>query len=137
MAYEQWNWSFFGYQRLDGGKPVQDWFDGLPDDAKKEARETIGYLQQLPNHLWKKPHFDPLGGEDVTEIRFETATHTYRIYGYAGGPSRARQLYILLFGHDKKVRNDTKGKSEATKRRAEIDRGAATFHPFEFFRKTG
>jgi hypothetical protein len=48
MAYEQWNWSFFGYQRLDGGKPVQDWFDGLPDDAKKEAREKSDIYNNSP-----------------------------------------------------------------------------------------
>lgn len=49
MSYEVWNWRFFGLTWSTGNKPVQDWFDLLPDDAKDEARDTFGYLQHLPN----------------------------------------------------------------------------------------
>jgi len=133
MDYAEWNWRFFGFQWLNDNKPVQDWFDGLLDDAKEELRDTIGHLQHLPPHLWKKPQFDPLTGEDVTEVRFETATHFYRIYGYYG-PKGQRQSFTFLLGNDKKIRNDTKGKREASKRRGYIERGEAKVHRFEFYR---
>ena len=132
MAYEDWNWQFCGFQWPNGNKPVQDWFDGLLDDAKEELRDTIRYLQHLPYHLWKKPQFDRLAGEDVTEVRFDTATHTYRIYGYCG-PKGQRQSFVFLHGNDKKIRNDPKGKSEATKRLGHIERGEAGVHGFEFY----
>jgi Phage derived protein Gp49-like (DUF891) len=134
MPYEQWNWRFFGFQWLNGNTPVQDWFDGLPQDAKDAAIDTFGYLQQSPITAWKKPKFDPLKGEEVNEVRFETNEHTYRIYGYYGPESLGRQVFTLLLGHDKKVRNDAEGKREATKRKHYIEQGKATVHAFEFTR---
>jgi hypothetical protein len=133
---QEWNWQFFGFQWLNGNKPVQDWFDGLPDDAKDEARDTIGYLRYLPPHLWKRPRFDPLSGEDVTEVRFDTATNTYRIYGFFGGLDDKRQIYTFLYGADKKTRNDLKGKREASKLRRIVERKEATVHRFEFYRES-
>ena len=133
MAYEEWNWRFFGFQWLSNSKPVQDWFDGLLEDAQNALRDRIGYLQHLPRHLWKKPQFDPLAGEDVTEVRFETATHYYRVYGYFG-PKGERQSFVFLLGSDKKTRNDKAGKREASKRRSCIERGEAKVHRFEFYR---
>ena len=63
MAYKEWNWQFYGLQWANGNKPVQEWFDGLPEDAKEELRDTIRHLQHLPYHLWKKPQFDRLAGQ--------------------------------------------------------------------------
>jgi Phage derived protein Gp49-like (DUF891) len=135
MAYEQWNWRFFGFQWLNENKPVQDWFDRLPQDALDAARDTFGYLQHSPIAAWRKPKFDPLKGEEVNEVRFETESHTYRIYGYYGPASLGRQVFTLLYGHDKKVRNDAEGKREATKRKWHVERGEAKTHPFEFYRE--
>jgi hypothetical protein len=132
MAYEDWNWQFCGFQWPNGNRPVQDWFDGLLDDAKEELRDTIRHLQHLPYHLWKKPQFDRLAGEGVTEVRFDTATHVYRIYGYCG-PKGQRQSFVFLLGNDKKARNDPKGKAEAAKRLGYIERDQATVHGFEFY----
>jgi hypothetical protein len=135
MPYEAWNWRFFGFMWLTGSRPVQEWFDLLSDDAKYEARDTFGYLQHLPLASWKKPKFDLLKGEEVSEVRFETETHVYRIYGYYGPSKLGRQVYTLLYGHDKKLGNDAKGKREATKRRKAIGRGDAKVHEFEFSRQ--
>ena len=134
MSYESWNWRFFGFMWLTENKPVQEWFDLLPDDAKDEARDTFGYLQHLPIAAWKKPQFDPLKGEEVSEVRFETATHFFRIYGYYGPNRLGRQVYTLLIGHDKQTRNDKAGKREAAKRRRAIERGEGSVHQFEFYR---
>ena len=136
MTFDSWNWRFFGLLWSTDNKPVQDWFDLLPEDAKDEARDTFGYLQHLPIAAWKKPQFDPLKGEEVSEVRFETATHFFRVYGYYGPNSRGRQVYTLLLGHDKKSRNDKAGKREATKRKRSLDRGDAQTHEFEFYRAT-
>jgi hypothetical protein len=135
MTYAEWDWQFLGLQWLNKNQPVQEWFDGLPDEAQAELRDTIRHLQHLPPHLWKKPQFDHLAGEDVTEVRFETATHFYRIYGYFG-PKGERQSFTFLLGNDKKIRNDIKGKREATKRRGFVERGEATVHGFGFYRRT-
>ncbi len=126
-----WNWRFFGFQWLNGNKPVQDWFNSLPDEAKDEGRDVIAYLRHLPSHLWKRPQFDPLGGEDVSEIRFSTAAQVCRFYGF-NWPTGQRQVYTLLHGVTKKVSNDTKGKSEASKRRKYLENGQASVHGFEF-----
>lgn len=136
MAPETWNWRFFGFQWANDGQPVQDWFDLLPQDAKDEALDTIGYLQHLSLAAWKKPKFDPLGGEEVSEVRFETNSHTYRIYGYYGPSGYGRQVYTFLYGHDKHVRNDKKGKREASKRKGFIERGEATVHEFKFIQES-
>jgi hypothetical protein len=134
MSYDAWNWRFFGLMWLTENRPVQEWFDLLPEDAKEEARDTFGYLQHLPIACWKKPQFDPLKGEEVNEVRFETATHFFRVYGYYGPNALGRQAYTLLLGHDKQTRNDKAGKREATKRKRSIERGDARVHQFEFYR---
>jgi len=134
MIYELWNWRFFGLEWLNGNRPVQDWFDGLPVEAKDEARDTFGYLEHSPITAWKKPKFDPLRGEEVSEVRFGTETHTYRIYGCYGPDYLGRQVFSLLYGHDKKTGNDREGKREATKRRRLVERREAVVHAFEFYR---
>lgn len=102
----------------------------------EERRSTRVPLKagHLPIAAWKKPQFDPLKGEEVSEVRFETATHYFRVYGYYGPTVLGRQVYTLLFGHDKQTRNDTSGKREATKRKRSIERGDAKTHKFEFYR---
>lgn len=133
MAYEQWNWRFFGFEWLNGNRPVQDWFDELLPDAKNEARDTFGYLQHSPIATWRKPKFDPLKGEEVSEVRFATETHTYRIYGYYGPDYLGRQVFSLLYGHDKKTGNDREGKREAKKRRHLVEQRKANVQPFKFY----
>src|SRR4029077_1388100 len=134
MAYAIWNWRFFGFQWLNGNEPVQIWFDGLPRDARGEALDTFGYLQHSPITAWRKPRFDPLKGEEISEIRFYTDAHTYRVYGYFGPSYLGRQVFTFLYGHDKKTSNDVDGKREATKRKRDIERQKATVHKFEFVR---
>jgi hypothetical protein len=128
---EIWNWTFRGFETLVGNRRVvQDWFDGLPENASNEAKDTIGYLQHTPIHQWKSPHFEKLE-EGLSEVRFRLGKVRYRIYGYFG-PAGYRQSYTFLHGTDKKVSNDLSGKNTAKDRMAQIARREASFHEFEF-----
>jgi hypothetical protein len=137
MAFESVKWTFYGYVTPAGGRDVQDWFNGLPEEARDEARDTLAYLQQLPPSQWVRTDFAPLG-DDIAEIRFkvnvEHEQRIYRIYG-TFWPEGLRYSFTFLIGKDKKVKNDKHGKSEAIKRLKKLklphnDRG--TVHEFEF-----
>ena len=129
-----WSWRFKGYVSLAHNKPVQDWFTNLPDnEAKDDARETIGMLQHLPNHLWKRPQFDQLD-DGISEIRFKSAAGQYRFYGYFG-PEGDRQSYTLLHGAQKKKWRDADSERVAAKRRDQIERKEATIHEYKFYER--
>ena len=78
-------WTFFGFETLARGRPVQEWYDALPGEARDEAQDTIVYLQKLPLRLWALPEYEPLG-EGLSEIRFKVNSLNliYRIYGSFG-----------------------------------------------------
>src|SRR5689334_10910857 len=99
-----WSWTFFGFESPGSNWPVQDWFDGIPEDAKADARDILGDLQHLPNHLWRRPEFDQLEN-GISEIRFDGRAGTFRFYGYFG-PKGQRQIYTLLHGAMKKKSKD-------------------------------
>ncbi len=132
---ETWIWIFLGFESADAGRPVQVWFDNLPEDHKDEVLDLLIYLQRVTNSLWRKPEFDPLiGAGDISEIRVPNirgskGSTTYRIYGYFGPK---KHNYTFLHGTDKKARNDKHGKRIANDRLDELRRGAATVHEFEF-----
>jgi hypothetical protein len=137
MALETVKWTFYGYVTPAGGKDVQEWFDGLPEEAQDEARHTLVYLQQLPPNQWSRPEFAPLG-DDIAEIRFkvnvEHQQHTYRIYG-TFWPEGQRHSFTFLIGKDKKVKNDKRGKKEAVKRLKKLKLPryeGGIVHEFEF-----
>lgn len=121
------------------GRPVQSWYDNLPEDAKDEIRDLLNYLQKLTSSLWRRPEFDELDGAggiselrppDITlEVAGELETLTFRIYGYFG-PTEG--VYTFLHGARKDVKNDTRGKRVARKRLQQLERGEATTHEFEF-----
>jgi phage-related protein len=124
----EWNWRFRGFETLGGDRVVQKWFDGLPEDAKEEFQDILGYLQRVANHLWQRPRFDQL--EDrISEVRAKAQSGVYRMYGYFG-PSR--ETYTFLHGTEKKVRNDAKGKRTAKDRLRQLERNEARTHEFEF-----
>jgi hypothetical protein len=127
---EKWLWRFLGFQTLAGNQPVQDWFDGLDDDARNDLLDTLGDLQVLPNHLWLRPKFDQLE-DDISEIVGWTASDELRIYGYFPGQ---RQTYTFLHGKSKKVGNDKQGKRTAKERLKLLRRNEATTHEFKFSR---
>ena len=129
---EQVSWTFYGYQTPAGGKEVQEWFNGLLEEEKDEAGDTIGYLQKLPVDQWGKPKFAPLG-DGLSEIRFKvnTVNKFVRIYG-CFWPKGRRFSYSLLLGAEKKKKNPRRDVAEARKRMSRLERDEASVHEFEF-----
>jgi len=126
-----------GFESLSGDRPVQLWFDTLPDDDRYEILDLLNMLSNVTSKQWTRPEFDRLEGAGgiseirVPELRSASGSVTYRIYGYFGPVSRQ---YCFLYGTDKKVRNDEKGKRIAKNRLDELQDGAARVHEFAFLR---
>ena len=126
-------WVFHGYVTPAGTREVQDWFDSvLHEEERDEAKDTIGYLQILPLHQWKKPEYSLLG-EGLSELRFKvnSLNRTYRVYGFFW-PKGRRHSYTFLLGRDKKVKNARADVAEARKRKVSVENGKANVHEFEF-----
>jgi putative component of toxin-antitoxin plasmid stabilization module len=122
---KQWNWTFLGFETPAGNRPVRDWINGLLEDARDELVDVLLQLQIRPNNEWAPEHFKPLE-DGISELRFKTATHKYRIYGCL----EENQTYIMLVGTDKKVSNQKNAKDLAKERRSQLQRGEARTHPF-------
>ena len=45
---------FFGFESPGRNRPAQEWFDGLPEDARDDATDLLGNMQHLPNHSLAK-----------------------------------------------------------------------------------
>ena len=130
MDRPTWNWTFHGFEGPTGDRPVSNWIALLPDEARDELVDSLVYMQKRPNSEWAAEHFKSL--EDaLSEIRFRTSTHTYRIYGYFG-PKGCHQTYTFLVGTEKKVSNQRDAKRLAKTRRGQIERGEARTYPFTF-----
>jgi hypothetical protein len=141
MSVEKtWRWEFLGFESLAEGRPVQAWFDALPEDPEHyEITDLLDSLQKTNDRLWPEEVFDPLrGASGISEIRipnircFRDGKYkiiTYRIYGFFGPRNHC---YTFLHGTDKDVKNDTIGKQIAEGRLDEIRGGLATVHKFEF-----
>ncbi len=136
MAYD-WKWTFLGFESSGEGRPVQTWFDALPEEEKDEIRDTLVYLKKITLRRWPEASYDPLlGAGGISEIKVAefrglrngvVQRITLRIYGFFGPKDHGRS-YTFLHGTDKKVRNDTKGKSIGKRRLDELLRGEATVH---------
>jgi Phage derived protein Gp49-like (DUF891) len=131
---EPWRWQFLGFQSAEG-RPVQSWFNGLPDNDRYEILDLLNTLANVTDKLWRRPEFDPLEGAGgiseirVPGIRSESGSMTYRIYGYFGPEKRQ---YCFLHGTNKKEKNDEEGKSIAKNRFDQLKRRKATVHKFAF-----
>ena len=132
---EPWKWLFLGFCSDDQGRPVQSWFDGLPENDRYEILDLLNTLANVTDRLWRRPEFDPLEGAGgiseirVPDIRSGSGSITYRIYGYFGPGSHE---YCFLHGTDKKEKNDKGGKSIARNRLDQLKHGEATVHKFAF-----
>jgi hypothetical protein len=129
MRRGQWHWTFYGFETPAGNRPVRDWVNGLSEDGLDELVDVLAYMQVRPNTEWSPENFKPLEN-GLSEIRFETEDHWYRIYG-CFGPER--QEYTFLHGTTKKVKNDKDGKKLASDRRDQLQPGArvrARVHQF-------
>jgi hypothetical protein len=96
----------------------------------------------MVNTQWKRPEFDPLGGEQkISELRpgdvsiedeeGNVQTFTCRLYGFFG-PRDQKNAYTFLHGTRKGEKNDKTGKRVANARLQQIEDGDATVHEFEF-----
>ncbi|SRR5258708_37098889 len=129
-------WTFLAFESIKDGKPVQVWFDGLPEDHRDEVRDRLGFLQVIPRSDWDDPYFDPLNGEggEISEIRFDPikcakGKFYYRIYGFFG--LEEEESYKFLHSVNKQRRNDRHGKAKTKQRLGELHNGAAKLHPFD------
>ena len=67
---DTWNWTFLGFESLKEGRPVQTWFDGLPEEEKDEIRDTLVYLEKIVDRRWPEASYDPLSGAGgISEIK--------------------------------------------------------------------
>src|SRR5258708_8249408 len=132
---EPWKWQFLGFRSDAEGRPVQSWFDYLPENDRYEIVDLLNTLANVDKSLWRRPDFDPLEGAGgiseirVPPIRSESGCITYRIYGYFGPGNRE---YCFLHGTDKKEKNDKEGKAIARNRLDELKSGKAAVHKFAF-----
>src|SRR5580700_8568548 len=125
-----WNWTFLGFETAQKNRLVQDWFDGLPEIAQDEARDTLTYLRRASIIEWKRPRFSLLE-DGISEVRFSVEGKTYRIYG-CFWPENVQQSYTFLHGTDKKVSNDTHGKGIAKDNLGKLKRKEGNTHRFKF-----
>jgi hypothetical protein len=137
---KRWHWGFRAFESAQEGHPVQDWFDGLPQEVKDEICDLLGYLENMTDRIWKRPGFDPLKPEKFSELRADDVpveteegikTFYCRMYGFFG-KGQNRQSFIFLHGTAKEQRNDRQGKRIARQRLAQLNAGKATTHEFEF-----
>jgi hypothetical protein len=140
MAHDKtWRWEFWGFQSAADRRPVQAWFDGLPQDDKEETEDLLNQVRNFTHRQWPEWVFDPLKGEGgiseikVPEIRsFRGGKYvviTYRIYGYFGPE---KHCYTFLHGTDKDEKNDRIGKRIAQERLNAIRTQIADAHRFVF-----
>jgi len=126
MRRGEWHWTFYGFETPAGNRPVRDWINTLPEDAVDELVDVLAYMQVRPNTEWSPENFKPLENS-LSEIRFSSQDHWFRIYG-CFGPER--QEYTFLHGTNKKVKNDKDGKKLAADRHQQLQRTEARVHEF-------
>jgi len=146
IVKQTWRWQFLSFESLAEGRPVQNWFDSLPDEDKWEITDLLDGLQKITDRRWpdegKDRVFDALqGAGGISEIRFpnikcvrngKVKIITYRIYGFFGP---YKQCYTFLHGAEKEAKNDKPGKATAKRRLDELQRwglaaGLVSVHKF-------
>jgi hypothetical protein len=122
-------WIFYGFCSSAGNRLVQEWFDGLEGEVRDEIQDSLLYYEKVERNLWRRPGFDELGGEGISEFQFKAARKWYRIYGDYGP---GRHEYTFLHGCNKKVGNDTAGKRAARERKKQLERKEASAYEFRW-----
>jgi hypothetical protein len=122
-------WKFYGFRTAAANEVVQDWFDSCGDDLRDEIRDSLLYYENIERHLWKRPGFDELGGEGISEFQFKASGIWCRMYGDFGPK---RHEYAFLFGGQKKLKNDKAGKRVAKERKKQLERNEASVHEFRW-----
>ena len=78
---------------LSGGKPIQDWYDGLSDRAQQLVNNILKTNQKIENHLnwmgWRKYlKGGQMKGQGIWELGFSD-DRAYRLLGIFDGQKRA------------------------------------------------
>lgn len=121
-------WTFFGFVTPAGNRAIQKCFDDLPEETRDEIRDVLRYHEVSERHLWRRPAFDELGGEGISEFRFVKVG--YRMYGDFGPPGRHN--YTFLWPAEKRVKSDRHAKDQAKRRNGQLERGEASVDVFEW-----
>ncbi len=79
--------------------------------------------------MWRRPLFDELGDEGISEFRFKVNGIWYRIYGDYGPE---RHEYTFLNAGSKAVKNDKSGKKVAKERKKQLKRNEGSVHVFRW-----
>jgi hypothetical protein len=120
-------WTFSAYVTPAGGRIVQEWYDGLPEEEHDELQDTFNYLSITPD--WRRPEFDKVR-PPLHEVRAKAnqANHWVRVYGIFGN---VRREFVLLYGNQsKKTGHDAKGQQVAIDRHNLLKSGKASKHGF-------
>ena len=122
-------WILYGFVTAAENQVVQEWFDGLAEEIREEIHDSLMYHVQVERHLWRRPGFDELGEEGISEFQFKAEGAWYRIYGDFGPE---RHEYTFFHGCEKKVKNDKAGKRVAKARQKQLRQNEGSTHIFRW-----
>ncbi|GHS89825.1 toxin RelE [Campylobacterota bacterium] len=109
MADAAWQINF--YRRGNGSSPVEEWLDGLSNEARAEIAWTLNLLKQHGIML-KKPYVAPIG-EKMFEVRAKDSNGIYRILYFA----HIDKTFMMLHGFTKKTAKTPRKDIEIAKKR--------------------
>jgi hypothetical protein len=122
-------WTFAGYVTEAGGRVVQEWYDGLPEEEHDELQDTLLYL--LVTKDWRRPKFDKVT-HPLHEIRSKANQRNHEIRVYGAFSSEVRKQFTLLYGNEAKKRSaDHAGQEVSLKRLSLLNQGKASTHEFD------
>jgi hypothetical protein len=118
-------WRFLDYISPAGTNKIQEWYDGLPDDAQAEFDVTLRLLAGQREWRLARQEFKMLSGKQkqLGEMRFSSNNVQYRPIGMFQ-PGR---IFVILIGCSKKGTRYTPDDAldTAVKRRRDVDQGKA------------
>jgi Phage derived protein Gp49-like (DUF891) len=90
-------WEFWAYESEMGVRYLTNWAATLNDDEFNEFMATLEGLQVIPQHLWGRPQFTPLGKPypSIGEIIFKATRKQFRVFGFFGSPA---MRFVMLHG---------------------------------------
>ena len=127
-------WVFLAYESEMRVRYLTDWADTLNDDEFNEFITTLQGLQVLPQYLWGRPQFAPLGKlyPALGEIRFKVSRKPFRVFGFFGTQP---MQFIMVHACGKQRSNLRHDMSLAARRKKLLDAGQGTVYAFTIKRR--
>jgi Phage derived protein Gp49-like (DUF891) len=122
-------WEFWAYQSEMRVQYLTNWAGTLNDDEFNEFIATLQGLQVLPQYLWGRPQFAPLGRQfpSLGEIIFKVARKQFRVFGFfATKPMQ----FIMLHGCVKQRSQLRHDMNLAARRKNLLEAGQGTVYAF-------